>query len=168
MQNENENVLQKWLYMSNMFKQKLWQNDHLNVIFLKCINTHSQDTYDCIFIQWPAMNVAKFKVHIENAFRADHVSAPSRPVNHCVNKAGLTEGQRLKWENMDKTVGPCTFWSFRFMASIFHSHFWAELKRCFHLIGRIAPLSARSFYSFRQNKSQCKWSTVMSETTAHC
>ena len=49
------------------------------------------------------MNVAKFKVHIENAFRADHVSAPSRPVNHCVNKAGLTEGQRLKSQEEDSS-----------------------------------------------------------------
>ena len=101
MQNENENVLQKRLDMSNMFKQKLWQNDHLNAIFLNCINTHSQDTYDCIFIRCPAMNVAKLNVHIENAFRADHVSPPSRHVNHCVNKAGLVEGQRLKSQEED-------------------------------------------------------------------
>jgi len=68
-----------------MLKQKLWQNDHSNAIFINCIYTHSQDTRDCIFTKCPGMDVAKF-MHFENAIRADH--APSWPVNHCI-KAGL-------------------------------------------------------------------------------
>jgi len=100
--------------MCNMFKLKMWQNGHSNVIFLNCIYTPSQDTCDCIFMKCAAMDVAKFNVHMENAFRADH--APSRPVNHCI-KAGVlflslvvecvcrsqSEGQQGSG-NMDKSV----------------------------------------------------------------
>jgi len=139
----------------NLFKQKLWQNDHSNVIFLNCIYTHSQDACDYIFMKPPAMNVPKFNVHIGNAFQANH-AFPICMLKLVYEMANVNDVISFSTKRCQNGTVKCKFECRMQCHFAYYISNWLLLPICFHNFPQQFPVFSVP-WSFRNHSNTLIW-----------